>query len=70
MKMSNPTWTRDTRTMKRDIVEHGNCLFKDALTPEKLAEARERLIEQAEGERVHGRLRLLPCMKHSGIRAA
>ena len=38
--------------MKRDIDEHGYCLVKEALTPEQLAEARERLSEQAEAERV------------------
>ena len=37
--------------MKRDIDEHGYCLVKEALTPEQLAEARERLSEQAEAER-------------------
>ena len=46
--MSLPTWTRDAGTMKRDIDEQGYCLFKDALTPAQLAEARERLSEQAE----------------------
>ena len=52
--MSLPTWTRDPETMKRDIDEHGYCLFKDALTPAQLAEARERLSEQAEAERRGG----------------
>ena len=52
--MSLPTWTRDAGTMKRDIDEHGYCLFKDALTPAQLAEARERLSEQAEAERKGG----------------
>jgi ectoine hydroxylase-related dioxygenase (phytanoyl-CoA dioxygenase family) len=67
MKMSKPTWTRDAETMKRDIEEHGYCLFKDALTPEQLAEARERLSEQAEAERKagfgyfhNGKIRVLP----------
>ena len=50
-KMNLPTWTRDAGTMKRDIDEHGYCLVKEALTPEQLAEARERLSEQAEAER-------------------
>ena len=49
--MNLPTWTRDAGTMKRDIDEHGYCLVKEALTPEQLAEARERLSEQAEAER-------------------
>jgi len=40
--MNLPTWTRDAGTMKRDIDEHGYCLVKEALTPEQLAEARER----------------------------
>ena len=49
--MTLPTWTRDAGTMKRDIDEHGYCLVKEALTPEQLAETRERLSEQAEAER-------------------
>ena len=52
--MSLPTWTRDAGTMKRDIDEHGYCLVEDALTPAQLAEARERLSEQAEAERKGG----------------
>ena len=52
--MNLPTWTRDAGTMKRDIDEHGYCLVKEALTPEQLAEARERLSEQAEAERKAG----------------
>ena len=48
--MNLPTWTRDAGTMKRDIDEHGYCLVKEALKPEQLAEARERLSEQAEAE--------------------
>ena len=52
--MTLPTWTRDAGTMKRDIDEHGYCLVKEALTPEQLAEARERLSEQAEAERKAG----------------
>ena len=55
--MTLPTWTRDAGTMKRDIDEHGYCLVKEALTPEQLAEARERLSEQAEAE-PQGRRRL------------
>ncbi len=57
--MNLPTWTRDAGTMKRDIDEHGYCLVKEALTPEQLAEARERLSEQAEAERKAERLRRL-----------
>ena len=49
--MNLPTWTRDAGTMKRDIDEHGYCLVKETLTPEQLAEARERTGEQAEAER-------------------
>ena len=52
--MNLPTWTRDAGTMKRDIDEHGYCLVKEALTPEQIAEARERLNEQAEAERKAG----------------
>ena len=52
--MTLPTWTRDAGTMKRDIDEHGYCLVKEALTPEQLAEARERISEQAEAERKAG----------------
>ena len=37
--------------MKRDIDEHGYCLVKEALTPEQLAEARERLSGQTAAER-------------------
>ncbi len=44
--------------MKRDIDEHGYCLVKEALTPEQLAEARERLSEQAAAERTLERKRL------------
>ena len=52
--MDLPTWTRDAGTMKRDLDEHGYCLVKEALTPAQLAEARERLSEQAEAERKAG----------------
>ena len=40
--MNIPTWTRDTETMKRDIEKYGYCLFKEALTLEKLFEAQDR----------------------------
>ena len=52
--MNFPAWSRDTETMKRDMEKHGYCLFKEALTPEQLSEARERLSKQAEGERKAG----------------
>ena len=52
--MSLPTWTRDAGTMKRDIDEHGYSLVEHALTSSQLAEARERISEQAEAERKAG----------------
>ena len=52
--MNIPTWTREAETMKRDLEKHGYCLFKEALTPEQLAEAQDRLSKQAEAERKAG----------------
>ena len=52
--MNFPAWTCDTETMKQDMEKHGYCLFKEALTPEQLSEAQERLSKQAEGERKDG----------------
>ena len=52
--MNIPTWTREAETMKRDLEKHGYCLFKEALTPEQLAESQERLSKQAEAERKAG----------------
>ncbi|MCY3573273.1 MAG: phytanoyl-CoA dioxygenase family protein [Chloroflexi bacterium] len=45
-----PQPTTDLATLKANIDEYGYCLLKDALPPEPLARARQRLLEQAEAE--------------------
>lgn len=45
-----PQPTTDLATLNANIDEFGYCLVKDALQPDQLARARQRLLEQAEAE--------------------
>ncbi len=45
-----PQPSADIATLKANIDEYGYCLVKDALQPDQLARARQRLLEQAEAE--------------------
>lgn len=45
-----PEATADWAKAKDDLKKFGYCLIKDAMTPEQVREARERLIEQAAAE--------------------
>lgn len=49
-----PPITTDLEQAKRDLDEYGLALLGDALSPDRLAAARARLIEQAQGERETG----------------
>jgi ectoine hydroxylase-related dioxygenase (phytanoyl-CoA dioxygenase family)/putative sterol carrier protein len=49
-----PTATTDRRQAQRDLETFGYALVKDALTPEQVTVLRERVIDQAAGEREHG----------------
>ena len=49
-----PQPTNDPAALKTDIDEFGYCLVKDAITPEQLGAARQRLLEQAQAELEHG----------------
>jgi ectoine hydroxylase-related dioxygenase (phytanoyl-CoA dioxygenase family) len=50
---SLPTPTRDADQLKRDLVEHGYGLLRDALSADQVKAVRDRMLEQAEieGER-------------------
>lgn len=45
-----PQLTKDLTQAKQDLDEYGYCLIKEALTPEEVKVARQRLEEQAAGE--------------------
>lgn len=49
-----PRPTKDIARMRCDIKEWGYCLIESALSEEQLGHMRERLLEQAEGERLAG----------------
>jgi hypothetical protein len=49
-----PTPTRDIHQMRRDFSEWGFCLIQDGMSPEQCDRFLERLLEQAEGERLAG----------------
>jgi len=50
-----PEPTRDLATAREDLGEFGYCLVSEALSPPEVARLRDRLIEQAMGERAAGR---------------
>ena len=43
-----PQATTDIATLSANIDEFGYCLVKDAMTPDQLAVAKQRLLEQAQ----------------------
>ncbi|MBS03343.1 MAG: hypothetical protein CMQ24_11640 [Gammaproteobacteria bacterium] len=45
-----PTPTADLDQAKRDLTKHGFCVVTDALAPNELEAARQRLVEQSEAE--------------------
>ncbi len=49
-----PRPTRDMARLTADMAAYGYCLVADALTPEQVGRARDRLLEQAEAERTFG----------------
>lgn len=49
-----PDVTTDLEQARQDLDVHGLCLLGDALSPAEVAQARQRLIEQAEAEVAHG----------------
>ena len=46
-----PSLTKDIHRMRHDFKEYGYCLVQAAFSPEQLAVVRERVVEQAAGER-------------------
>ncbi len=49
-----PKPTRDVEQAKRDIAEHGLCIFAEALSPEQLGAARAAFYHAAEQDRARG----------------
>jgi ectoine hydroxylase-related dioxygenase (phytanoyl-CoA dioxygenase family) len=49
-----PAATRDPAEIRADLDEYGVAIVPDILSPEQLAEARQRLLEQCAGERAAG----------------
>lgn len=49
-----PSATRDIEQLRRDFVEWGYCKIEDAVAPDQVAILRDRVLEQAEGERLAG----------------
>ena len=49
-----PELTTDLKRCKADLERSGYCLLADALTPDELREAQERLTAQAAAERERG----------------
>lgn len=49
-----PRATRDIKQLRLDLVRWGYCVIKDAIVPARVAILRERVIEQADGERRAG----------------
>ncbi len=52
--MKQPMLTTDLDLARADLDAHGYCLIADVLLDEQVAEARERLVEQADAERALG----------------
>lgn len=53
-KFDLPKPTKDIHRLRRDMLEWGYCLIQDGLSPAQLKAARERLYDQAEGEKKAG----------------
>lgn len=49
-----PTPSRDIDQLRRDFVEWGYCKIADAVAPDQVAILRDRVLDQAEGERLAG----------------
>ncbi|MGA9276910.1 phytanoyl-CoA dioxygenase family protein [Ilumatobacter sp.] len=49
-----PIATNDIERLRRDFVEWGYCKVDRAIAPDQVADIRERVLEQAEGERLAG----------------
>ena len=49
-----PRATKDIGQLRRDMLSWGYCKIEDALSPEQVATVRQRVLEQAEGERLAG----------------
>jgi ectoine hydroxylase-related dioxygenase (phytanoyl-CoA dioxygenase family) len=49
-----PVATRDIDRLRRDFVEWGYCKVADAIAPDQVAILRDRVLDQAEGERLAG----------------
>ena len=49
-----PKATKDIKQMRRDIKEWGFCLIEDAMSKEQCDRFHNRLLDQAEGERLAG----------------
>lgn len=54
MKVAGPALTTDLAAARADLDEHGYCLIGDALTPDRVSELRERLVELAAAEIADG----------------
>ena len=62
-----PAPTGDVEQAKRDITEFGYCIIRDAISPERAAEVRQRLSDQAQAERERGLKRLSQVQDDKGI---
>lgn len=49
-----PRPTKDIERLRRDLLEWGYCMVEEALSTEQIRVIRERVLEQAEGERLAG----------------
>ena len=49
-----PQPSRDIEQLRRDLLKWGYCKIRDALSPEQVRIIRQRVLEQAEGERLAG----------------
>lgn len=49
-----PQPSKDIEQLRRDMLEWGYCKVEDALSPEQVAVVRDRVLAQAEGERLAG----------------